>query len=201
MFIAIKLIMLALRIIKDRFRFIRSCYLYCKASTKWWSLPIGIIESNITKISFSSAIQILTNGLFTFLDRVNFLAMVLLFCATLCHILITYPLIYLTQKQRPASTILVRSYYSFKSFYLESNCALLRNFSRCFVHGIFLFCYSSQILSLAIIDLIFLLATFLFIPQFLNKTVAVLFIFYQTLILAIDIFFLTHDRFPHIYNE
>lgn len=108
---------------------------------------------------------------------------------------------YLLEKQKPASSLLVRTYYSLKGFYFESYCILLRNFTRCFIHGIFLLSYSSQILSLVVVDMIFLLVTLLFIRQFLNNILAMLFVIYQALILTIDIFFLTHNRFPFLYNE
>lgn len=189
-----KIFLLALKLLKQKLGLLKQAYKYIDACTRWWTVIFALVETNIAKLSFNCAIQILVSGYSTFFDKFNFVAMLFFMFLVIVHALINYPMIYAYTGRKVASTILVRSYYSLGSFYMESFCVLLRSVVRAFVTGIFLQFYSAQILALVITDFVFILVSCLFFRQLMNKVLFVAFIGYQITLLVMDMLFLMNNR-------
>lgn len=120
--------------------------------------------------------------------------MVFALLIALFYALIFYPLVYKYSDKKAASTILVRSFYAKRSFFLESFCVLVRNFVRGFCHAIFSLNYHWQITSLVVIDSLFVIITLIFQRNFLNKYVFILYVTYQIFLLSFDSLFLFVNR-------
>ena len=171
--------------------------MYCESSTRWWSLILAVIETNLIKLSFYCTLQVLITGFESPFDKLNTVAMVLSWMFALFYALSFYPIVYKYCDKKAASTILVRSSYSRNSFLLETFCVLLRNFTRGFCHAIFLQSYSWQIVSLTVTDAVFILFTLHFRKSFISKYVFIFFLIYQFILLCLD-FFISSSRILNI---
>lgn len=187
---------LLLGLLARKFNKLDNIHGYLMASTRWWSLIVAVIETNLVKLAFCCSLQVLVTGYHCYLDIVNMILMVLGWKIVILYSLAFYPIVYLYSDKRSASLILVRSFYSFNSFYLESFCVLLRGFTRAFFHAILLQNYVWQIASLTISDLFFIIVSGVFYKYFLNKFVFFFFVLYQFVLLLLDSLFLFASKFP-----
>lgn len=78
---------------------------------------------------------------------------------------------------------------------------MLRNAIRAIIHGVLIESYHYQILSLAIIDVIFIVISFLFLRHFINKFLFFFFIAYQVFVLVMDCTFFIYQLKHTLFNE
>lgn len=111
LFLILKIIHLILYALNTCFpekKTIISIYSYFKKYTKWWTLIISCIQSNIMMLGFVCFLQFLQTSAFSFLDKINLLLATLSLFFVIMYSLIFYPLIYTYQSKGISSSLLSR---------------------------------------------------------------------------------------------
>lgn len=111
-----------------------------------------LIEANVMKISFCFFLQVQVFCTFSGFDRVNLVCCVGAFFVLLAYCFAGYPLCYAYCRKRHAEMFTLRTQYKVSSYFAEPLCSIARNLIRGSVHALLIKYYSTQILSLTIID-------------------------------------------------
>lgn len=78
---------------------------------------------------------------------------------------------------------------------------VLRNVIRAFIHGVFIEIYHYQILSLAIVDVVFVVISVLFLRYYINKALFLFFLAYQLSVLIMDSTFFIYQLNPTLFGS
>ena len=111
---------------------------------------------NANDIVFGCSLQLMVLGLEGFMDRVNLVVMYLMLFVVVLYSLGCYCFIYTTQNRRSAKTLIVYldSRYMF-SYFFEPTLIIIRSLTKTFVNGYLIQFYSTQIVCLLVIDVVF----------------------------------------------
>jgi hypothetical protein len=180
--------------LKAKFNFFRKQYFWLRRNSRLWTLLTMVIEGNLVVIVFNCCLQLLVPMHFSFANKLNFVVCVLFLFAALSYSAMFYQTIYAFEKKGAAETILNYSEYSAKSFFLESQCFLLRTFTRGVLQGLTLQNYETQILCLALSDVAFSAAVLIFRDHFSHRIVFVCAFLYSVFFLVLDTLFAVHCR-------
>lgn len=157
-------------------------------NTKWWTLIVAFIESNMIAIAFMSFKQLRSNsiGSFIFQNKLNFaftsLAIFVFFAYGLCF----YMMAYRYAARSSAPTLLNYAGFRLGGFFVESCCRIVRNFVKGLIHAYFIYDYKTQIISLIASDALFVVVALYFTRSFKTRIFRVLYIFYYILFLILD---------------
>jgi hypothetical protein len=87
-------------------------------------------------ISINSCFQLLVPSFYDSFDKFNLFFCILYFFIVISYSTVFYQLIYIYEKKNTAKTLLIYSRYSFKSFYLQSYCFMIRSIIRGMIQGL-----------------------------------------------------------------
>ena len=161
-----------------------------REGSQWWILIVSIIEGNINDLVFSASLQLLVMGSKSFLDKINILAMLVMFFIVIAYSLGFYCLIYKTQRKKCAKNLIVYLDPQIVISYLfEPALILIRSIMKSFVHGYFIRSYSTQITCLFTIDIIFLILCLSSYRKYKKKPVAILVLSYFLGFTLFDLYF------------
>jgi hypothetical protein len=187
--------------LKTKFHVLRKQYFWVRRNSRLWTLLTMAIEGNLMVLTFNCCLQLLVPMSFNFFDKLNIVICVLFLFAACVYSIAFYQMIYAVEKKGAAETILKYSEYSVRSYYLESNCFLLRTFVRGVLQALTFQSYFIQIVCLATSDVIFSALTIAFRNQFCYRVVFISVFMYNFLFFLLDGLFLFHYKYVELINE
>lgn len=141
------------------------------------------------KLTFDCFLQLLHPSSFQFIDKLNFIFALTILFILLTYCICLYPLVFESEKETYAETLLTKSTYELRSFYFESVFIVSRNFVRSVFHSFFIKNYKVQICLLSFSDFLFFCFGIKMRKQFSNKVIAILTLTYSFAFFAFDTYF------------
>lgn len=109
---------------------------------------------------FGCALQSLYLGLSCFFDKFNLIIMNMVLFMMIFYSVSFYSLVYARDSRKCSKNLIIYEKNNMKSYFFEPFLFLVRGSIKSFVHGYFIYSYSTQIVLLLVVDLIFLILCF-----------------------------------------
>lgn len=189
-FVFLKIVHFLLFLMRKAHKILGKCYKIMKIYSRWWVLIVAAIEINANDISFNSALQLLNTGYDSLRDRANFVAMWLILFLVVMHCVGAYLLTYSMQKRKCSKCLIVyMNDRKMGSYFFEPTLIFTRSIIKSFLHGYLIFSYSTQIISLLVVDLVFLIMCLSVRKNFSRKSVFLLLTIYLVAFSLFDLYF------------
>lgn len=146
---------------------------------------VGVLEINGVMLSFGAGLQMRSLDAGDWLDRINVVYTVITLFSVIAYSCCFYLMVHHAESKGAAKTLLIYTRQTHCSPFYESIVILFRSTTKSFIHSFVLNCYSAQIISLVIIDVVFLLLSLKMKRMFRNRYV---FFFLSAYLLGFTIF-------------
>ena len=200
-YFALKCLHLLFYILVKCWKSFKGFYLTISRSSRWWSLPSMLIESNINMIVLYSGMQLLIFSSENAVDKLNMMSVALMLFSAFMYSLAFYPLVYAFETKGSAKTLLIHSNYNHNSFFFESLYFMFRGCTRSLIHSLFMRSYRFQIITLTVFDLVFIFLSILYMKSFAMKSLFTSMLIYQCLFFVLDLVFSLHDIKSSIFDN
>lgn len=160
-----------------------------------------VAESNVMQLTFNCFTQLRLPGHFSFANKLNLIACIAVVFALVFYCFAVYPLCFGYCKKKHAEIFLVRTKRRLGSFFLEPICGVSRNLVRAAVQAVMLSSYSSQMLSLTVVNSVFLLLPLFFRKCFVSNWVFVGTVAVGAVYFAVDLVLCLHSRKLIVFTD
>ena len=194
-YLILKIVHLILYLLREKHEIVKKLYDFVAGQTKWWTLIVAIMEINAVDLVFAGSVQSLKLSSGSSIDKFNLCVMFLLIFTVLFYAQCFYCLVYANEDKNTSKNLLVYSKEKrMKSHFFEPLIFLARSIAKSFVHGYLINSYSTQIVVLLIIDVIFLIICLYMAKNFRNLVISVLVILYLLGFLLFDLYFVLENH-------
>ena len=168
---------------------IEKLYSLVKNQTKWWTIIVGIVETNGVLFGFCCGFQLKCFAALDTLDKFNLIFMNLMLFSIIFYATSFYLLVRTYQKKKYTTILLIYTKLTKMSFFFQPLIILGRSFTKSFIHSYFLMSYPTQIILLLIIDTIFIALTFSIRKLYRNRFTFIFLLFYFLGFAVFDLYF------------
>lgn len=141
--------------------------------SRYWTLFVGFLQTNITPIVFYASIQFNLFFSFDSVSKANLVFTLLIFFSILVYISLFYPIIYNYSRKRSFKTVTEYVNPANHHFLLEMALKCFRSFSMSLIHGLFINNNINQLIGLIVFDIILLCIIKKYWKHFLYKIIFV----------------------------
>lgn len=150
-----------------------------KENTRWWSLLMGIIESDFLVLCLYSLNQISLSYTFCFENKINLVAAIGFFLVLFLYGTVAYSLLHESYRKRTANMLIFSKHHSTRSYCLESTIILMIKLFKSFAHSALLASNSGKFVLLCSLDLVLVVFIILNRGSFYNKAHFIVYLLYQ----------------------
>lgn len=187
-FAIFKLIHLVLYSMRECHWIFGKCYRFIRDQTRWWTLTVSIIEINLADLVFSSSLQCVSLGWHSFVDKLNFTLMIFVSLVVVFYVFCFYSLVH-SKERKISKNLLIYSKHRMRSYFFQPILLLSRSALKTFFHGFLIYSYSTQIVMLFVLDIIFFIFSLLMRKSFRNRVVFFFTSLYMAVFLLFDFYF------------
>jgi hypothetical protein len=176
---------------------LRAVQRYFASHSHWWCLLVSAIETNISVLTFYSAVQLNAFSSFESLDRLSLLMGKAMLFLPFFYSFFVYTIIFAFYSKSKSKNVLGISKYSERGMILEMSVNCIFPFLSALAHGLFLDCPEIQVPSLILVNICELIAVFRFRDVFSFRFDMATMLVYKIGLLVFNVFILLFNFWEH----